>query len=303
MHTEMIAMPLNWDDLRFALAVASGGSLAAGGRLLGVNHTTVLRRMAALEKRLGAQLFERLPSGYALTPRGEELVEAARGIEQTVNRLETRLAGADLSVSGTIRVTTTDTLMVSLLPDILGELKAVHPGIEMEVTTSNLFLNLTRREADVAIRPADDPPPTLFGRRICSVGFAVFGRRGSLPGADLTITELALRPWIVPDDSLSATAAARWIATELPSANITARADSLVAMASPAETGLGLAALPCYLGDRSSKLMRFSAPVPAMQTGLWLLTHEHLRRTARIRTFMEFVGAALAKKRKVIEGV
>ena len=153
----------NWDDLRFALAVASGGSLAAGGRLLGVNHTTVLRRIAALEKRLGARLFDRLPSGYALTPLGEELIEAARGIDERINRLALKLAGADAGISGLVRVTTTDTLAVSLLPEILAELKAAHPAVEVELATSNLFVNLTRREADVAIRPADDPPPALFG--------------------------------------------------------------------------------------------------------------------------------------------
>lgn len=292
----------DWDDLRFALAVASGGSLAAGGRLLGVNHTTVLRRIAALEKRLGARLFERLPSGYALTPLGEELVEAARGVDEAVGRLELRLAGADLSVSGLVRVTTTDTLAVSLLPEILAELKAAHAGIEVEMTTSNLFLNLTRREADVAIRPADDPPQVLFGRRISSVGFAVYGKRKARSARTLPPAELARHSWIGPDDSLSATAAARWIATTLPGATVAARADSFVTMAALAEAGIGLAALPCYLGDRSTTLVRMSQPIEAMRTGLWLLTHEQLRRTARIRIFLEFVGAALAKRRKAIEG-
>jgi DNA-binding transcriptional LysR family regulator len=293
---------LDWDDLRFALAVASGGSLAAGARRVGVNHTTVLRRIAALEERLGVRLFERLPSGYALTPRGEELLEAARSIDETVNRLELRLAGTDLSVSGPVRVTTTDTLMASLLPRILAALKDTHPGIEVEVTTSNLFLNLTRREADIAIRPADDPPPSLFGRRISSVGFAIFGRRSSYGAQALEPAELGHHPWIVPDDSLSGTAAARWISAELPDARVAARADSFVTMAALAEAGLGLATLPCYLGDRSAELARLSAPIEPMRTGLWLLTHEHLRRTARIRTFMEFVGSALARQRKAIEG-
>jgi DNA-binding transcriptional LysR family regulator len=291
----------DWDDLRFALAVAAGGSLAAGGRLLGVNHTTVLRRIAALEKRLGARLFERLPSGYTLTPLGEELVEAARGIDESVNRLELKLAGADAGVSGVVRVTTTDTLAVSLLPEIFAELKAAHPGLELEVATSNLFLNLTRREADVAIRPADDPPPALFGRRIASVGFAVYGRRDRF-AKPLPLAELARHPFVAPDDSLSATAAARWIASALPDAAIAARADSFVTLAAIAEAGLGLAALPCYLGDRSEKLARLSQPIEAMRTGLWLLTHEQLRRTARIRAVLEFVGAALAKRRKAIEG-
>ena len=292
----------NWDDLRFALAVASGGSLAAGGRLLGVNHTTVLRRIAALEKRLGARLFDRLPSGYALTPLGEELIEAARGIDERINRLALKLAGADAGISGLVRVTTTDTLAVSLLPEILAELKAAHPAVEVELATSNLFVNLTRREADVAIRPADDPPPALFGRRIGSVGFAVYGRGDLLPHGALPLEELARHAFVAPDDSLSATAAARWIASALPEAAIAARADSFVTMAALAEAGLGLAALPCYLGDRAARLVRVSQPIEAMRTGLWLLTHEQLRRTARIRTFLEFVGAALATRRKAIEG-
>jgi DNA-binding transcriptional LysR family regulator len=245
--------PLDWNDLRFALAVANGGSLAAGGRLLGVNHTTVLRRIAALEKRLGTRLFERLPTGYSLTSQGEELIAAARGIGDTVGRLELKLAGADLSVSGPVRVTTTDTLMASVLPAIFAELKAAHPGIELEVTTSNQFLNLTRREADIAIRPADDPPPSLFGRRITSVGFAVFARRdisrnGTEPSADLSG-----RPWIVPDDSLSTTAAARWIAAEFPDVRIAARADSFVTMAALAEAGLGVAALPAISATGRSR--------------------------------------------------
>lgn len=170
---------LDWDDLRFAHAVASAGSLAAGARQLGVNHTTVMRRIASLESRLGVRLFERLPSGYALTPRGEELVEAARAIGETVVALERRLQGADLAVSGPVRITTTDTLMASLLPAIVLGLKATHPALQIEITCTNQFLNLSKREADVAIRPADDPPPGLFGRRIASVGFAVYGARAS----------------------------------------------------------------------------------------------------------------------------
>ena len=285
----------DWDDLRFALAVASGGSLAAGGRLLGVNHTTVLRRIAGLEKRLGARLFERLPSGYALTPLGEELVgpraastQASTARAEACRRRRRRV--------GRGQVTTTDTLAVPL-PEICRARARIRHRIErtQPVPQSD------RREADVAIRPADDPPPTLFGRRIASVGFAVYGRRDRF-AKPLPFAELVRHPFVAPDDSLSATAAARWIASVLPDATIAARADSFVTLAAIAEAGLGLAVLPCYLGDRSQKLVRLSRPIEAMRTGLWLLTHEQLRRTARIRAVLEFVGTALAKRRKAIEG-
>jgi molybdate transport repressor ModE-like protein len=293
---------LDWDDLRYALAVAEAGSLAAGARQLGVNHTTAMRRIAAFEERLGMRLFERLPGGYVLTPGGEELIETARRIGDSVTALERRLAGSDLRISGTVRVTTTDTLAASLLPGILAALKTAHPGIDVDIAVSNVFLNLTRREADIAIRPADDPPPGLFGRRLSSIGFAVYGAT-MLDVRQQPATEvLSYHPWIAPDDSLSATAVSRWMVAALPDAAIAIRADSLVTMRQLAEAGMGLVALPCYLGDRSPQLRRLTPPLDAIRTGLWILTHEDLRRTARIRTFMEFVGSALQAQRRLIEG-
>ena len=262
----------------------------------------MLRRIAALEKRLGARLFERMPSGYALTPLGEELVEAARGVDEAVGRIELKLAGADLKVSGPVRVTTTDTLVVSLLPEIFGELEARASRHRVELTTSNLFLNLTRREADVAIRPADDPPDVLFGRRITAIGFAVYGKRAAAARTELPPADLARRAMDRPGRQPFGDGGSTLDRNRpCPTREIAARADSFVTMAALAEAGLGLAALPCYLGDRSATLMRMSQPIEAMRTSLWLLTHEQLRRTARIRTFMEFVGAAL-RRRKAIEG-
>ena len=165
---------IEWDDLRYVLAVADAGSLAGAARNLGVNHTTVLRRVGAFEKRLGLRLFERLPTGYVLTAGGEELIAAARHIDDTVTALERKLAGQDLRLSGAVRVTTTDTLMASILPEILAEFRAAHPGIQVEVALSNLMFNLTKRDADVAIRPANDPPETLVGRRIAKIAFAIY---------------------------------------------------------------------------------------------------------------------------------
>jgi DNA-binding transcriptional LysR family regulator len=166
---------MDWDDLRYVLAVGNAGSLAGAARTLGVNHTTVLRRIGAFEQRLGVRLFERLPTGYVLTAGGEQLIAAARNIDATVTTLERKLAGQDLRLAGTVRVTTTDTVMGSILPEILAEFRHSHPGIQVEIAVSNLMFNLTKREADVAIRPAADPPETLIGRRISGIAFAVYG--------------------------------------------------------------------------------------------------------------------------------
>ena len=290
-----------WDDLRYVLAVANAGSLAGAARSLGVNHTTVLRRVGAFEKRLGLRLFERLPTGYVLTAGGEDLVAASRAIDDTVTELERKLAGQDLRLSGIVRVTTTDTLMGSVLPGILAEFRATHPGIQLEVALSNVMFNLSKRDADVAIRPANDPPEMLVGRRIAKIAFAVYEVRITWQSIE-RVMDLPAHDWVGPDDSLSDTAVARWMRSELPECKITLRADLLLGLRQAAQAGLGLAPLPCYLGDTSPELVCVHRPIPAMETALWILTHEDLRRTARVRAFTEFAAVAFGRRRPLLEG-
>jgi molybdate transport repressor ModE-like protein len=291
---------LEWDDLRYVLAVASQGSLAGAARSLGVNHTTVLRRVGTFEKQLGLRLFERLPGGYVLTAGGEELIAAAGHIDETVTALERRLAGQDLRLTGTVRVTTTDTLMGSILPEILAEFRKSHPGIQVEIAVSNLMFNLTKRDADVAIRPAKAPSQTLVGRRVAKVAFAIYGSPGYLEKHKTS--ELNKHHWVGPDDSLADTAVARWMGAQLPDSEITLRADSLLALRQAAQAGLGLAALPCYLGDTVPDLVCVHRPIAEMETALWILTHEDLRHTGRIRAFTEFAAKAFGHRRALLEG-
>jgi len=292
---------IDWEDLQTVLAVAEAGSLAGAARRLGVNHTTVLRRIAGFEQRLGLRLFDRLPGGYALTAGGEELAAAARGMAATVEALERRLAGQDLRLEGTLRVATADTLTASLLPPLLAQFRELHPGIVLEVTTANLMANLTRRDADVAIRPVADPPETLVGRRVAGIAFAAYAA-ASQPAARAGTVDPAAHPWVAPDDSLAGTSVARWMRQTLPDAAIALRADSLVELRHAARTGIGLAALPCYLGDTSEGLVRIATPTVPEPAALWVLTHEDLRRTARVSAFTEFMGAALVRQRDLLEG-
>lgn len=293
--------PIPWDDLRYVLAVASEGSLAGAARALGVNHTTVLRRVNAFEERLGLRLFERLPTGYFLTSGGAELIEAARLMEDTVADLERRLAGQDRRLAGIVRVTTTDTLVDMLLPPILVAFRAKHPSIQVELILSNEAFNLAKRAADVAVRPADNPPEGLIGRRVSTVAFAIYAGRGYLAQHG-KIEDLSKHAWLAPTDDLSTTSVAQWMRVALPHAEIALKANSLLALRQAALENLGLAALPCYLGDRSNDLIRVHPPIPAMATALWILSHEDLRRTARVRAFTEFVAAAIARQRPLLEG-
>jgi DNA-binding transcriptional LysR family regulator len=286
---------IDWEDLRYVLAVAEAGSLAGAARTLGVNHTTVLRRVNGLEAQLGLRLFDRLPSGYALTGGGEELLSAAEAMAETVTTLERRLAGQDLRLEGKLAVTTTDTLMDAVLPPMIARFRALHPGIDLEIATANAMANLTRRDADVAIRPAGPPPDALVGRRVTTVAFALY----AVPD----MRAATARPnWLGPDDSLAGSTIARWLRSGAPEHRIVARADSLVALRNLALAGLGAAPLPCYLGDRTQGLRRLGPPIAAMATDLWVLTHEDLRRTARVSAFTGFITQELAAERALFDG-
>ncbi len=297
MHKE-----IDWSDLQYVLAVARHGTLSAAARALGVSHTTVLRRLPHFEAAHGIRLFDRLPSGYALTAGGEELLAAARSVADVVTALERRLAGRDLRLEGLVRVTTLDTLMDSLLPPILAGFQAEHPAVRIELSVSARLANLTRRDADVAIRVSADPPGALVGRRIASVGMAIYQARDA--GAPLAEEDWAAQRWIAPSDTLSDTAVAGWMRRRLPQAQVVLQADSLLSMARAAAAGIGLAALPCYLGDAMPELRRASrGTVPLDRPGdLWVLTHEDLRRTARIRAFTEYASNGLSLLRGSIDG-
>lgn len=291
---------IDWSDLRFVLAVAEHGSLAAAAKALGVSYTTVLRRLDALEEAQGLRLFERLAGGYALTAAGEEMVTAAQSIDDVVNALERRLSGQDLRLEGLVRLTTTDTLMRSLLAPILRDFRQLHPGITLEVSVATAMANLTRRDADVAIRATASLPDTLVGRRIAPIGYAVYG--AAAQGQDVDYLSYD-GPWVGPGDLLAETVVARWMRTHIPAARTVVRADTLTAMADAAAAGLGVAALPCYLGDATGALSRMSGVIDSMpRSELWVLTHQDLRRTARIRVFTSFVAAALAQRHTAIEG-
>src|SRR5690554_1183536 len=171
----MNAQLANWDDLRVFLAVARAGSLSGAARSLSVNHSRVFRRIAGLEEMLGVRLFERLPTGYALTPAGEETLGIVERIESDVATLDRTVTGQDLRLSGTVRITAPDMLALWLLPDHLRGFRVAHPGIEVEIVVGNEALNLSRRETDMALRISNTPPETLVGRRVGELAFAIYG--------------------------------------------------------------------------------------------------------------------------------
>jgi molybdate transport repressor ModE-like protein len=294
----MNAQHANWDDLRLFLAVARAGSLSGAARALGVNHSTVFRRVGAFEEAIEARLFERLPSGYVLTEAGEEMLETALRVEAEISELDRKIAGQDLRLSGTVRITTVDMLALGLLPRHLAAFHAAYPGIELEVVATNAAVSLSRREADVALRVSNQPPETLVGRRVGRLVFAAYGAAAATDGtADVPLAE---RDWIGFDSDHEALV--RRFADFLPETRPIFRANSVAVAIAAAKAGIGLAPLPCGIADLEPDLVRV-APLPDDFTrDLWLLTHEDLRRTARIRAFLDFLAAALTAEAPLLEG-
>lgn len=290
-----------WDDLRLILAIATAGTLTGAGRRLGVSHATIYRRLGGIEERLGVKLFNGARTGYAPTLAGEELAAAARQIESQVLDVERRVVGQDLRPSGTVRVTTLDSLLVGVLSPIFADFQSVHRDINLEVVVSNQLFSLSRRETDVAIRPSLGPPETLVGRKVGALAYAVYGRRELTPddgrGLDLLSVD-----WLGPDEAMIYPELEAWMAEQGVDKRCRYRINSVLAMHAGVGGGQGVAVLPCYLGDPDPRLIRFSELIPDMATNLWVLTHQDLRKTARVRALLDFVAEAVKRKSDLLTG-
>ncbi len=288
------------EDLRLVRAIGEAGSLTGAARRLAVDHSTAFRRLSALERQLGAQLFERARDGYTPTLAGEASIAAAGRILDDLEALERRLAGEDLRPSGTVRVTTTDTLL-ELTGAFFVELRALHPEITIELIVDNSFFTLTKRDADIAIRPVAAAPENLVGRRIAALATAPYAAPAYLARKPRR-TELTGHDWIGFEDSLAHLRSAHWLRARIAGERIVYRANSLLALRAAARAGMGVAALPCYLGDPDPGLRRVHAPLADMEVSLWLLTHPDLKRVARIRSVLDFLAERLGARRALIEG-
>ncbi|MBK8185517.1 MAG: LysR family transcriptional regulator [Candidatus Competibacteraceae bacterium] len=291
---------IEWDDYRYFLAVEQAGSVLAAARRLGVNHTTVLRRIASLEKRLGVRLFERLRTGYTPTATGEELREVIARLQQTLLAAEHRLSGKDLQLSGVVRIATTDTLSTGLLLPHLAAFWQRHPRIQLQIIGSNQLVNLTRRDADVAIRATNQPPDNLLGRKIGVARSAIYAAPRYLEarGYDLTSNR---HHWIGLDETLAHLPEYRWLERRVAPERIALRLSNLLHKIEVVKAGHGIAPLLCFLAERAPGLIRLTEPEPLFDTDIWLLGHPDLRQVARVRAVMAFITECAAAD-KLLQG-
>lgn len=273
---------MNWDDTRFFLALAREGTLSAAARVLDTRHTTVARRIQSLEEGCGATLFVSTPDGYQLTEHGERALQVALEAEEHLLALERTLQGSSSELTGQLRVAMADVL-VGLLAGALRTCRKLYPDIELGVLVGHQVSELHRHDADLAICITHTPPKHLVGRRIMTLRYAAFGKKG---GHDTWAQEPEHLPWIMWDERLNAHATERWfkrIAQGRPAAY---RIDSASALIELVRQGLGVGVLPISVG-RHYGLAQLGEHIEELDNEVWVLTHPDLRHAARIVAFMD----------------
>lgn len=285
---------LSWDDMCLVHAIADVGTLSGAARVLHVSHPTAFRRLNRLERKMGVRFFDRARDGYTATAAAEEVSGLVRRLRTDVLAVERRIVGRDLRPSGTLRITTTDTLLFGWLSPGLREFRRAYPDIRLELVVSNDVFSLSKREADIAVRPAHNPDESLVGRRIGTIAQAPYMAKTLATQVDNT-EPLASIDWIGPDESMTYPAYDRWLEQDDLVERCRIRVNSVYGMLSAARAGLGVSVLPCYLGENDEQLSRVGGAIPSMATDLWILTHPDLRKTERIRVFLDHV-AGLARR-------
>ena len=276
----------DWNDLRHALALARGGSLAAAAELLGVDATTVSRRLRALEEALGTPLFERNAGRMQPTGAGERLLERGARIEAEFAALAGLAEDLHGEVRGLTRITAIDSLVTHALAPRVGALRVAFPDLDLELIGTDRNLDLARREADIALRLARPEQGDLVIRRLSSIDYAVYAGEG-IP-LDPTGWERA-PDWVAYEVRLQHVPEMRWLAQRVPSERVRLRSNNLAALCAAVAAGVGHAVLPRMVGDAAPGLVRRSSTVPVLSRDLWLVVHRELRDVPRVRVVCDWL--------------
>lgn len=283
--------PLGWEDLRTVLAVARSGTLSGAARVLDVEHSTVFRRIEDIERRLETQVFERTRAGYTLNARGDVLVEAAQAMEAAALAAERRVLGHDARLTGVVRISTSEVIAAYMLPDLLGEFLDQHPEIEVEIDVTDRAVDLTRHEADLALRATPNVPEHLIVRRIGTLPFAVYGAKSWLKrrGAPPRLDDL---PWLGFDDATARSTPALWLRANPRPQPPRLRWGSLIGLVRATVAGLGVAPLPSIAAAQHRELVRLTETLG--DVGLYVMTHPDVRGNARVRALSDHLAARTA---------
>lgn len=281
----------NWDDLRYVLAVADAGSVSGAARALGVNHATVLRRVAAFEAESGSEIFDKTAKGYFVPASRRGVIEAAREVDAAFHAVGRILTGTRAPLLGKVRVTTTDTIAQCILPAIADEIASSTPELELEIISSNQPLDLGRGAADITIRATESLPPNLFGETPVRLGFGAYAPKDRVPES-----------WIGLAGRLGSTVAGKWMAEAIDPTQIACAADSFLVVAELAARGIGLAAIPHIVGQSDPRLDFLAGMMPDMAVDVWVACHVDLAGVPRIARVRDLLADALAKRADQFKG-
>jgi DNA-binding transcriptional LysR family regulator len=293
---------LDWGNLRFFLEMARTGSLARAAARLGVDRNTVARRVTALEGELGLPLFERGPQGWAQTAAGEELAELASRVEEDVLALALSADARDRAPAGTVRLTTAVHLAAHLLAPAVPRLRERHPALVLEIAADQRTFDLTRREADLALRMGRPRTPGLVTRKLSDVAYRLYAAPAYAAARGDGPVDFARDAFVGFEESLASAPQERWLARVGPERRVVFRCNSTASLQAATRAGVGVAVLPCFVADRDPGLVALAGPEPVPPHELWLLVHGDLRRTPRVRAVIEWVDAVVEGARPALTG-
>ena len=303
---QLIGEPMyDWNDLKYLLAVARHGGNVAAARALGVNPSTVQRRLAELERRLGAVLVERRQSGYRLTLLGETMLPHAESVASAARAFGEHLQGAARAEVGIVRLTCPEPIAIRIAQSgLLDRFRARHPDLNIAFVLSDRYIDLARGEADVALRSGDTDDGALVGRKIADSIWAIYASRAYLAqhGAPDSIGALGARPLISFSEKLSKHRIAVWLREIAPDATFVARSDSVLGLVSAAKSGQGVAPLPIALGDAEPDLVRILGPIPELTRAWRILCHPDRRHDRRVVAFFDFIHEELEALKPILTG-
>ena len=293
-------MALEWSDLSVILAICRAGSLSGAARILGHNHSTIFRKINAIEEKTQVRFFERLPDGYAMTDAGRTAMRYAERIESEVHALGREVLGQDMRLQGKIRVTAPEGFSLRVGPALFAEFVRLNPDVVLDFVGLGAAVDLARREADIAIRATTKPPDTSLGKKVCNFRFAFYATADyvkahkDIPLADQRWCMIqGVVDWLVP---------LLWKKPAHGEAQIVFSSPNTAAVLSAAIEGMGCTMMPCYLGDSEDRLVRIVDPIEPMTLELWLLTHPDLRHTARVKSMMAYLHETLKKEEDLFMG-
>jgi len=288
---------MEWSDIKYYLAVMREGSVTQAGQSLGVNHTTVSRRITAFEKKLNVRLFDRLPTGYKATEAADKIFNHALQMEESALSIDREILGGDNELRGSLRLTIETYVASRILFPYLAEFRRRYPLIEIQIKSSADLSNLNFREADIAIRLTPSPPENLVGKKICMMGHGIYASKNYLDNFTQTkqsIVDLVL--WGSEKEKPV------WSKVLFSGSKVAVRVDTAGNMLAAIKGGLGLARLPCYLAEGEETIRQLPIALTPSSWGLWVLSHPDLRDTARVRVCREFLYDIFERQRNIIEG-